>query len=155
MLVSIPSFQVHFVFSRFLIQMVFNLELLSLILYLFFSHDMPKPLKINFFHFLIHLSFYPILDYTFYMQSIYCIRGQWENFSLAYNRCETEDKRPLGRDPDSSWCHFHTSLKKVFIAVHVATGCDQKPLHWCGSDTSSCPGSYLTVACPQFPSVVG
>ena len=24
---------------------------------------------------------------------------------------ETRDKRPLGRDPDRSWCHLHTSLK--------------------------------------------
>ena len=24
---------------------------------------------------------------------------------------ETRDKRPLGRDPDRSWCHCHTSAK--------------------------------------------
>ena len=27
---------------------------------------------------------------------------------LAYNRRKTRDKRPLGKDPDRSWCHRHT-----------------------------------------------
>ena len=31
--------------------------------------------------------------------------------SLAYNRRETRDKLPLGRDPDRSWCHHPTSVK--------------------------------------------
>ena len=30
---------------------------------------------------------------------------------LAYNRRETRDKWPLGRDPDRSWCHSHISVK--------------------------------------------
>ena len=30
--------------------------------------------------------------------------------SLAYNRCETQDKWSLDRDLDRSWCH-HTSVK--------------------------------------------
>ena len=25
--------------------------------------------------------------------------------------CESRDKRPLGRDTDSSWCHRHTTSK--------------------------------------------
>ena len=29
----------------------------------------------------------------------------------AYNQRETGEKRPLGRDPDRSWCHLHTSVK--------------------------------------------
>ena len=31
--------------------------------------------------------------------------------SLAYNRRETRDKQPLGRDLDESWGHLHTSVK--------------------------------------------
>ena len=31
--------------------------------------------------------------------------------SLAYNRSETRDKRPLGRDPGRSWCHLHARVK--------------------------------------------
>ena len=31
--------------------------------------------------------------------------------SLAYNRRETRDKRPLGRDLDRSWCHRRTMIK--------------------------------------------
>ena len=30
--------------------------------------------------------------------------------SLALNRSEIRDKRPLGRDPDRSWCHRLTSV---------------------------------------------
>ena len=30
--------------------------------------------------------------------------------SLAYNKRETRDKQPLGRDPDRSWCHHRTSV---------------------------------------------
>ena len=31
--------------------------------------------------------------------------------SLAYNRNETRDKRPLDRGPDRNWWHHHTSVK--------------------------------------------
>ena len=31
--------------------------------------------------------------------------------NLAYNPCETRDKRPLGRDLDRSRCHLHTSVQ--------------------------------------------
>ena len=34
----------------------------------------------------------------------------WKILSLAYNQSETRDKRPLGRDPDRSWCR-HTTVK--------------------------------------------
>ena len=34
--------------------------------------------------------------------------------SLAKNRRETRDKRPLDREPDRSWCHLHTSVKLVW-----------------------------------------
>ena len=31
------------------------------------------------------------------------------------SRCETRDKRPLGRNPDKSWCHLHTlTMIKLF-----------------------------------------
>ena len=37
---------------------------------------------------------------------------------------ETRDKRPLGRDPDMSWCHRHTkSMIKLFlVAAHGSMG---------------------------------
>jgi hypothetical protein len=28
---------------------------------------------------------------------------------------ETRDKWPLGRDPDRSWCHFHTNVKLSWL----------------------------------------
>ena len=33
---------------------------------------------------------------------------------------ETRDKRPLGRDPDRSWCHRHTMsmIKLLLVAAH-------------------------------------
>ena len=37
--------------------------------------------------------------------------GTVEIFSLFYSRSETQDKRPLGREQDRSWCHRHTSVK--------------------------------------------
>ena len=37
--------------------------------------------------------------------------GQGEKFSAVYNPGETRDKRPLGRDPDRSWRHRHSSVK--------------------------------------------
>ena len=45
------------------------------------------------------------------------IRGQGESSSLAYNRRETWVKRPLGRDPDRSWCHLHTSVKLLQLTA--------------------------------------
>jgi hypothetical protein len=38
-------------------------------------------------------------------------RVVWKVSDLAYNKWETRDKRLLGRDPDRSRCHLHTSLK--------------------------------------------
>ena len=38
--------------------------------------------------------------------------------SLAYNQLETQDKRPLGRDPNRSWCHLHTSEDLFLVAAH-------------------------------------
>ena len=37
--------------------------------------------------------------------------GKVKSSSLAYNRRETRDKRPLIRDPDRTWCHLHTNVK--------------------------------------------
>ena len=37
---------------------------------------------------------------------------------ISYNRRETRDKRPLGRDPDRSWCHCHTSVKIFLVTTH-------------------------------------
>ena len=38
----------------------------------------------------------------------------WKVSDLAFNRRKTRDKRLLGRDPDRSWCHLHTSLKLLW-----------------------------------------
>ena len=37
--------------------------------------------------------------------------GGLTSFSLAYNRRETRDKRPLDRESDRSRYHLHTSVK--------------------------------------------
>ena len=50
--------------------------------------------------------------------------------SLAYNRRETRDKRPLG-----AAAHVHESM-----------GCEQES----GGDNSSSPGPYPTIACPEI-----
>ena len=44
--------------------------------------------------------------------------GKVRTSSLAYNRCETRDKRPLGRDPDRSWSHLHTSVKLFLVTAY-------------------------------------
>ena len=33
---------------------------------------------------------------------------------------ETQDKRPLGRELDRSWCHCHTSMIKLFWSQPMA-----------------------------------
>ena len=91
--------------------------------------------------------------------------------SLAYNRHETRDKRPLGRD-SRSWCHNHTSVKlsysqpmdpwterrntrmlpKMCMEPWAAT---KQALHQCGGNTSSCPDTYPMAACAEFHVVVG
>ena len=67
---------------------------------------------------------------SFFLFSIFFIilpfRGQGEMFYLAWNRRETRDNRPLGKDPDRSWCHFHTSLK-LFWSRPMAPG--HRPQH--------------------------
>ena len=44
-------------------------------------------------------------------------RVVWKVSDLAYNRRETRDKGLLGRDPDRSRCHLHTSLKLFLVAA--------------------------------------
>ena len=44
--------------------------------------------------------------------------GKVESSSVAYNRRETRYKRPLGWDPDRSWCHLHTSVKLLLVPAH-------------------------------------
>ena len=56
--------------------------------------------------------------------------------SLAYNRHETRDKRPLGRGPDRSWCHRHMIAAHGFMDI----------------------GGSIRVCCrsvPTFTSVIG
>ena len=52
------------------------------------------------------------------MLGIINYKGKVKSSNLAYNRRETRDKWPLGRDPDSSWCHVHTSVK-LFLQPSV------------------------------------
>ena len=47
------------------------------------------------------------------------IRARRKVFGLAYNRRETQDKRPLGRNSDRRWYHRHTN-------VNISMGCNQK-----------------------------
>ena len=37
--------------------------------------------------------------------------GKNLHFTTPYNRRETRVKRPLGKDPNRSWCHLHASVK--------------------------------------------
>ena len=66
-------------------------------------------------------------------------RASWKVLGLAYNQSETWDKQSLGRDPDRSWCHRHTSVKlfwsqpmapwtsaAAYANIHGVMGCDQK-----------------------------
>ena len=48
------------------------------------------------------------------MYMYFIIQGKVKSFSLAYKWCETWDKRPLGRDPDRSYCFLHTSVKLIW-----------------------------------------
>jgi hypothetical protein len=41
--------------------------------------------------------------------------GKVKSFVLVYNRHETWDKRPLGRDSDRRWCHCHTNVKLSWL----------------------------------------
>ena len=39
---------------------------------------------------------------------LHLYEGGLKSSNLAYNRRETREKRPLGKDPDRSWCNLHT-----------------------------------------------
>ena len=63
--------------------------------------------------------------------------GTVEIFSLFYSRSETQDKRPLGREQDRSWCKAffvpaHSSmdiggsLQVCCRSVHGSMGCNQE-----------------------------
>jgi hypothetical protein len=56
--------------------------------------------------------------------------------SLAYNRHETRDKTPLGRDPDRSWCHRHPSVK-LFWLLPMAS--------WTSAAAYECAAAQCTV----------
>ena len=43
------------------------------------------------------------------------IQARWKVLGLAYNRNETRDKWPLGREPDWGWCHLHTNVKLSWL----------------------------------------
>ena len=49
------------------------------------------------------------------MKSLLKVRGP----TLPYDRRETRDKLPLGRDPDRSWRHRHTSIIIIIIIISI------------------------------------
>ena len=72
--------------------------------------------------------------------------------SLAYNQHETQDKHPLGRDPDRSWCHYHTTIMINALWASTATNrqgenCPDVKLrtsgHWVGTQTGA--GVFFTL----------
>jgi hypothetical protein len=67
------------------------------------------------------------------------IWARWKVLSLAYNRCQIQDKRPLGKDPNRSWCHTRM-LRPMSMEPW---GCDQKSFKL----------TYLTTSSPA-PSVI-
>ena len=46
-----------------------------------------------------------------YFTCFYFTRAKWKVLGLAYNQRKTRNERPLGRDPNRSRCHHHTSVK--------------------------------------------
>ena len=98
-------------------------------------------------------------------ESIYVVR--WKSLSLAFNRHETRDKWPLGRDLDRGWYHCHNNVKLFWsqpmapctLAASYECVASQsidlwaamkKALHSCGSDSSFYWGPNWTVACLKF-----
>ena len=59
------------------------------------------------------------------------ILARWKVLGLVYNRRETRDKRPLGRNQDRSWCHCHTIVSFL--------GCSPW-IHGLSSSTLICSG---------------
>ena len=76
------------------------------------------------------------------------IRRQGEKVST--NRRETQNKWPLGRDLDRSWCHHNTNVKLFWSVSMEPFTAIKNALSQCGGDTSSCPGPYHTTTCPQY-----
>ena len=90
----------------------------------------------------------------------------------AYNRCETQDRQPLGRDPHRSWCHHHTSVKLFDCSpwIHWLSCSTLVCCHWCPWSHGLWPKKLYTsvevtpapvpvptqrLLVPSFTSVVG
>ena len=56
----------------------------------------------------------------------------------VYNRRETQDKRPLDRDPDRSWCHRHISVNLYWSQPHRSMDVSGSTLVCC----HRCPWSH-------------
>ena len=54
--------------------------------------------------------------------------GKVTSSSLAYNRRETRDKRPLGRDQERSWCHLHRSVLPLRLWIHISVKVTPAPV---------------------------
>ena len=59
----------------------------------------------------------------------YCIPARWKVLDLVYSRRESRDKRPLSRDPDRTWCHRHTSVKRFWSQSNEALIATKKALY--------------------------
>ena len=97
---------------------------------------------------------------------IHKVQGQVKSSRPSLRK--TLDKRPLGKDPDRSWCHRHTTSWPMIklswsqpmapwnsAAAAAAQSMDpwaaiKKASQECGGDISTCPGPYPTAACPEF-----
>ena len=123
----------HFLYFLQLISMIIRLGLnCDICLSDYFVYTSSLQLNITW-HCLIFVLYY----YTFSYISTYT-RAWWKVLALPKT-----DKRQLGKDPESSWCHLHTSVQPFWsphmaswisavaylytaVNVHGAMGCDKK-----------------------------
>ena len=91
------------------------------------------------------------------------MQTRWIVLGITYNWRETRHKRPLGRDPDRSWYHYHTSIKLFWLHpmaswTYELCCCRCRRNHGLWPKTFTlvfrwhqpCPGPYPMAACPKF-----
>ena len=59
---------------------------------------------------IFELVLYEILQIIFTAHHLLLYVGKVKSYRFSLRLRETLDKRPLGRDPDRSWCHLHTTV---------------------------------------------
>ena len=94
---------------------------------------------------IVHLPQLDSFKHRHFQWSLFHYGSKVKNSSLAYNRREIRDKRPLGRNLDRNWCHLHGHWRPhmsftsvvgqaenfspcpyVTADTHGVMGCDQK-----------------------------